>query len=711
MNDKSLQEHIWLEEAGRRILNWLNLKKNLDSVVYVNYINQSTKEFVDKYVEYVNLFISDPKSSPFTLGQVSSILKVYAGLELFQVTNSFFSRIDLVKLTERFQKESSYSISALIALILPIHRYLKGLDSIEQQNELIKSILQEIELDLYAKYVNEKISEKWEKASSPEYTYESIETMASVLRTTSDYLLRLSMLTDDEEIRYSAKKKVSSFFSYIDFSRLGKLMETQRKEIGSVRGVVNMLRQQIFDKQTKKLAQEQFLSELDFKRLALSYNNKPIGNSSLANFCNRYSETKETLSVNWEIFFDTIDFQIPFNLACFKGKECEEFFKKFDRHAKKELESFMLEESDSICINISDVQKEELGDEAFSELLKHNRFSFINMNLVCFKKKEYEEFLKKFVPAKKLVPFLTKESDSICINILHARKANLGDEALNELLKHSGFNVTHNTMLFQRLPQVFRYGNPKRNKIFNQFDFKVIGLRAQNKTPKGIEQLLRRINELNVDKFKYRNFFEGLGKQECKRLFHDGCKDLLSTLKKCEFEEIEIKEWVDLEGETDNPQTLIDMAEVVTKSSKDYFKAEFLLKKAVDLCPSNSNARFRWIQALIQIQNLDIALTESRKLVQINESNSEYHNQLANILKEFKKWEEVEEEYRQSLKLSVNNKAKAKYLNNIALLILEKNETTRFDEAIALCEKAIKLNPRFKWTEDTKKKLIQKMSE
>ena len=664
---------------------------------------------MDIYIKYVNIFINDPKNSPLKLGQVSLILTVYASdVVHFQITNNFFSKIDLVKLTKRFQEksiDSSYSISVLNALVPRIYSYLKGLDSIEIKDKLvIKSIIEEIDLNYYVEYINKKISEEWEWGNTST-SFEREKTMASVLRTISSYLLRLSSLTDDEQIQNSTKEKLSIFFSHIDFSLLGKLTEDRKKEIGPVVAVVNMLRQQISDKQIRKTAQKQFLSEIDFERLALSYNNKPIGNSGLANFCKKCSETKKELSANWKIFFETINFQIPFTLAYFNIEKYEELFKKNANN--NALESFLNKGSDSICFIVSDTQKEELEEEIFNELLKHNKFNLANLELVCFKKKEYENFLEKFTFTKKLVPFLTKGSDSICINILHARKVNLDNEVFNEFLKHSGFSILDNTMLFQKIPHIFERSSPKLNEIFNQFDFKVIGLKAQDKTLKGVEQLLLRMNTLHIDKYKYQNFFKGLGKQECKRLFKNGCKNLLSTLKKCEFDEIEMKEWTYLEEKTNNPQTLIDMAEVITKSTKDYSKAEFLLKKAVNLCPSNSNARFRWIQTLIQIQNLDIALAESRKLVQLNESNSEYHNQLANILKKFEKWEEAEEEYRQSLKLSINNKTKTKYLNNIALLILENNEITRFDEAIVICEKAIKLNSRFKWTRETKEKLIK----
>jgi len=118
------------------------------------------------------------------------------------------------------------------------------------------------------------------------------------------------------------------------------LSEIHKKEIGSVITLVDMLRHIPFEKVIKQTLLTQYLSKLDFKRLAKSYNSNKIGNSRLASFCSRYSATRNSLLNKWKEFFKTIDFSIPYKFAFITTEEYNFYINKYKISEEiKELES------------------------------------------------------------------------------------------------------------------------------------------------------------------------------------------------------------------------------------------------------------------------------------------------------------------------------------------------------------------------------------
>ena len=191
------------------------------------------------------------------------------------------------------------------------------------------------------------------------------------------------------------------------------------------------------------------------------------------------------------------------------------------------------------------------------------------------------------------------KNNVVCVEITNLKSVNI--EAYKELNKHSGFNITDNSIIFQRLTQALK--NEKystKNKIFSKFDFNTIGLRAQNKKKKSVEQLLSRMEVLRVSSSKFENFFDGLGKKEFNRLLLEDCKHLLSLL----------------------------------------LKTNLRLTELLDLNETNIKYHYKWVLSLIKIKKYKLALQEAQKLFEFDELNPEYYNLYANILKYLRMWDE-----------------------------------------------------------------------
>lgn len=176
-----------------------------------------------------------------------------------------------------------------------------------------------------------------------------------------------------------------------------------------------------------------------------------------------------------ESFFETVDFRIPFKLAHFTKEEYNEFTSHFPI-AKETLEHILKSDNDGIRINVSDLSDIQLSD--------------------------------------------------------------LGSEVIDEILKRTGFNITDFTLLFQQLNQIFDRKDPMLEKVLDQFDFRVIGLKIRGKTTKTIDPLLRRLKDLKVNKNKYEQFIEGLGMAESMWLLNEGNQNIETILKKCKYDVI-----------------------------------------------------------------------------------------------------------------------------------------------------------------------------
>ena len=281
-------------------LNLVYLKKYLPSKA-----NQKAEIYLDKWVDKVNDFINAPKKSDVDLPWVTSLINFYSGVDRFEVSDAFFQRIELAKLVKFYQTES---LSYLIAFLQPFLRYLSQCEqrggSIERRDITVRNVFQEIDLGNYASSVNDNLQERWAIVSEPGYTSENDVTLSSIISGVANYFYRASNLSSDDEIRNAIRSQVDDFYTRIDFRLLGKLLEAQEKELGPIIKMINMVKKSNCDKVLIK----QMLSELDYRRLAEVYNDKPSPScNQLATFCKAYLYTK-SLHEEWYDFFETLDF-------------------------------------------------------------------------------------------------------------------------------------------------------------------------------------------------------------------------------------------------------------------------------------------------------------------------------------------------------------------------------------------------------------------
>ena len=267
--------------------------------------DQLAEFLLDKLVDLVNDFINAPEESDVDLPWVTSLINFYSGVNRFEISDAFFQRIELAKLVKFYQAES---LSYLTAFLQPFVRYLSLCDqrggSIERRDKIIRDVFQEIDLGNYASSVNDNLQERWAIVSKLGSTSENDVTLSSIISSVANYFYRASNLSSDDETRIAIRSQVGDFYTKIDFRLLGKLLEAHEKELGPIIKMINMAKKSGCDKVLIK----QMLSELDFRRLANVYNDKPSPScNQLATFCKSYLYTK-SLHEEWIVFFKTLDF-------------------------------------------------------------------------------------------------------------------------------------------------------------------------------------------------------------------------------------------------------------------------------------------------------------------------------------------------------------------------------------------------------------------
>ena len=125
----------------------------------------------------------------------------------------------------------------------------------------------------------------------------------------------------------------------------------------------------------------------------------------------------------------------------------------------------------------------------------------------------------------------------------------------------------------------------------------------------------------------------------------------------------------------------------------------------------NFSSRLVRLQGLIRQQHFEAADRLVRTLLHDAPESSEIHNQQGNLFKEQQLWEKAEQAYRMALRYANTKKQRAKYLNNLALLVLAMEATERYQEAVELCQEAETVCPEFPWAAKTRELLLQKMAE
>lgn len=300
-----IDEHDW-SEIDRIPLDLLRLQ-NYNPIE----ANREAEDFGDLYLSYVQRFSRSPQRSMVTLGWITNLLNFYSKVEPVTVADRFFSQIDVSTFPPLYPARSLSHLLKFVELMLD---YIKRLEPTDLRTSRLERLFNSVDLQPYAQFINTSLQEKIVKVTKKDYTSESEVTWSSLIKNTANIFFRASNLTGDEEVRNAIREKISEFFSLLDIQILGQLMELLKKDIGPVVRVLDMLRKAHFV--NNQLAQMRFLSEFDFERLALSYNQIPIGGASLASFCSRYL-VSQSLSTKWEAFFHTISFEpnVKFNFV------------------------------------------------------------------------------------------------------------------------------------------------------------------------------------------------------------------------------------------------------------------------------------------------------------------------------------------------------------------------------------------------------------
>lgn len=409
MHNMNNIERNTLSELRLFPLNLLNLK-NID----IDWFNEESELYLDLAVQYINGYINTPENSKINLSWVTKIIDCYSYAEPLSVAKRFFDSIDLFKLVKLYRYET---LNFLSSFLMPFKRFLNRLEPSKYRDNIALSIFTNIELKSYSESVNKNLQNRLQRALLEKYSPESGVVLSSLIGNIPDIFYKSSNLVISEVDRDKIREQVTEFHSRIDFVSFGKLLYLHNKGIGTICRMVEMLRKS----HCPSKVYIEIFKELDFKRLAISYNMNPISSSRLTAFCKAYLSSKE-LTESWKIFFTTLDFGVIF-----------------------------------------------------------------------------------------------AEKDNI----------------------KKGFNFFDSVIILQILNRIFKDDKSLLKNILNDFDFSLIGGKAQNKKEKSLMLLIRRLKDVNLSSMQYKNFINALGLDECKRIYHD--ESLMFILnKKCAYSKEEL---------------------------------------------------------------------------------------------------------------------------------------------------------------------------
>jgi len=123
------------------------------------------------------------------------------------------------------------------------------------------------------------------------------------------------------------------------------------------------------------------------------------------------------------------------------------------------------------------------------------------------------------------------------------------------------------------------------------------------------------------------------------------------------------------------------------KGEVDEAMAQF--QKALEINPNYDDAHYNFGNILLQRGQLDEAMAQYEKALEINPNYADAHNNLGNILLQKGHLDEAIEQYQKALKINPNYAA---VRNNLGVILLQKG---RADEAIAQFQEALRLKPDF----------------
>lgn len=301
----SIEEQV-LNEKVLFLMSFMRLRR-----IAPQGVNCQAAAFLPILTQDVASFLEGPDTSAFRLSWVLSLLDIYSDTQPFEVAHTFFSSLDLAQLSRivRHQK-----ISVVSRYLQTMVKYLKRPElPVAGIPSLVEVTLLTIDVDECAQKINDELRCKAEKylVVAAEGDFEH-NTLSSTLYSLANSLVALSGVLNRIFPTTSIEECITRIYSQVDFAILGRLMEKEGKGVGPVSSTCREISR--VHARTSQLIS--FLSQIDFERLAKSYNSGTMGNTAFADFLKIYTSSKE-LRAQWKLFYRSVDFRYGtgFNFA------------------------------------------------------------------------------------------------------------------------------------------------------------------------------------------------------------------------------------------------------------------------------------------------------------------------------------------------------------------------------------------------------------
>ena len=258
------------------------------------------------FADYVNNFAEHPDQSIVSTGWITNTIVIYASIDSVEISDKFFSNIDFACLTKTYQR---IKVSFLKKYIEYLTIYLRK-KPVELSNRMLNDVFKVIDLRDYTKDINIELERIWSVILKDSFTSDNESTLLRTISNIARCFFVASNLTNNSELRLYIRSKVTEFLTLIKLGLLGKIVEAKSRKLGNISTLLEMMKRAKCDKSIFI----KYLSEINFKRLAIEFNETLPSRSALKNFYTNYSKAKG-LNVSWRIFFDTVDFHKVGNLG------------------------------------------------------------------------------------------------------------------------------------------------------------------------------------------------------------------------------------------------------------------------------------------------------------------------------------------------------------------------------------------------------------
>jgi hypothetical protein len=286
-------------ELRAAIISLDGIKRNIPNDIFRQFMERHLSEMV----LWTNRFIHSPETSGLKISYISKIMGLLTDIHPIELAERYYDSIDLVNLVRLLRYESASFVTNFLQTLMVFLNRPDQKDKQMVQNKII-SVFHEIKLSGYSDELNNKLVYKWSQFSKPNYLPKDNASLATTIARVSEPFIKAAAALDDEDEKQVILSEVVAFYSAIEWKLVGKLIEAYRIGFGSICKLIEMLRKS----KCNKVVINDMLTEVDFVRIARDYNHKPINNAHLSFFCKFYL-SKQSASLQWKSFFETINLQ------------------------------------------------------------------------------------------------------------------------------------------------------------------------------------------------------------------------------------------------------------------------------------------------------------------------------------------------------------------------------------------------------------------